>query len=166
MHPVDVHADGRGKYVDHVDKYDFSPLSFPIPLQAVGSFALRKNMSINICGVDDDNEVIYPLRVSSTLVPDRHVDLLLFERDGVQHYATIIHFSRLVGRQLSNHGHTELITDAGILRKQGLPNLVTDCLTAMQYTVATLIYLDANNLTLNQPIYVGFSVLHLSKLNM
>ena len=31
--------------------------------------------------MDDENEVINPLRVSSTLVPDRHVDLLLFERD-------------------------------------------------------------------------------------
>ena len=37
-------------------------------------------------GVDDDKKVIYPLRVSFTLVPDRHVDLLLFERNGIQHY--------------------------------------------------------------------------------
>ena len=49
-------------------------------------------------------EVIYPLRVSSTLVPDRHVYLLLFERDGVQHYTTIRNFTILVGRQLGNHG--------------------------------------------------------------
>ena len=85
-------------------KSDFSPLSFPVSLQAVGSFTLRNNMSINVYGVNDDNEVIYPL--SSTLVPDRHVDLLLFEHNGVQHYTTIRDFSRLVGRQLSNHGHT------------------------------------------------------------
>ena len=45
-----------------------------------------------------------PLRVSSALVPDKHVDLLLFEHDGVQHYTR--EFSRLVGRQLSIHGHT------------------------------------------------------------
>ena len=57
-----------------------------------------------------DNEVIYPLRVSSTLLPDRHVDLLLFEHDGVQHNATIRDFSRLVGRQLSSHGHTVVYT--------------------------------------------------------
>ena len=86
MHPVDVNADRRVKYAEHMGKYDFSSLSFPVPLQAM---------------VDDDNEVIYPLRVSSTLVPDRHVDLLLFERDGVQHYVTIRNFSRLVGRQLA-----------------------------------------------------------------
>ena len=98
MHPV--------KYAEHMGKYNFSPLSFATPLQSVAPFALKNNMSINVYGVGDDKEVIYPLCVSSTLVPDRHVDLLLFERDGVHHYASIRHFSRLVGRQLSNHGHT------------------------------------------------------------
>ena len=34
------------------------------------------------------------------------MDLLLFERGRVQHYVTIRNFSRLVGRQVSNHGHT------------------------------------------------------------
>ena len=101
MYSVDVHAHRRGKYVEHMGKYDFSSLPFPVHLQTVGPFAVGNNMSINVYGVDDDNEVIYPLRVSSILVPDRHVDLLLFEHDGVQHYTTI----RLVGRQLSNHGH-------------------------------------------------------------
>ena len=105
MHPVDAHADRRGNYVEHTGKYHFSSLPFPVPLQAVGPFALRNNMSINVYGVDDDNEVIYPLRVSSTLVPERHVDLLLFGH-GVQHYTTIRDFSRLVVRQLSNHGQT------------------------------------------------------------
>ena len=57
----------------------------------------------------------------------------------------------------------ELITDAGILRKRiAKPNFcrgnpITDCLTGIQCTVATL--------TLNRPIYVCFSVLDLSKLH-
>ena len=106
MHPVETNAHRRVKYAEHMGKYDFSSFSFPVPLQAVGPFGLRNNMSINVYGVDDDNEVIYPLRVSSTLVPDIHVDLLLFEHDGVQHYTTIRDFNRLVGRQLDNHGHT------------------------------------------------------------
>ena len=47
----------------------------------------------------------------------------------------------------------ELITDACILRKRVAKssNPITDCLTVVQFKVATL--------TLNQPIYVGFSVL-------
>ena len=94
MQPVDVLADRRGKYAEHMGRYDFSSLPFPTPLQSVGSFALGSNMSINVYGVDDDKEVIYPLRVASTLVPDRRVDLQLLERDGVQHYTTIRDFSR------------------------------------------------------------------------
>ena len=58
---------------------------------------------------------------------------------------------------LRNRVSVELITNAPILRKQIAKlnfyrgNPITDCLTVIQYKVATL--------TLNQPIYMGFSVL-------
>ena len=83
MHPVDANAHRMSQYTEHVGKYDFSSLHFPVPLSSVGSFATTNNMSINVYGVDDDKKVIYPFRISSTLVPDRHVDLLLFERNGI-----------------------------------------------------------------------------------
>ena len=106
MHPVAAHGDRLSQYTEHESKYDFSSLHFSVPLSSVGSFAITNNMSINVYGVDDDKKVIYPRRVSSTLVPDRHVDLLLFERNGIQHYTTIRNFSRLVSSQMSHHGHT------------------------------------------------------------
>ena len=87
-------------YVEHVAKYDFSPLCFPVSY--IGSFAVKNYLSINVYGVDNDNKVIYPLRVSRTIVPNRHVDLLLYEYGGIQHYATISNFSRLVCIQFSN----------------------------------------------------------------
>ena len=65
---------------------------------------------------------------------------------------------------LRNRVSVELITDARILRKRvAKPNFcrgnpITDCLTVVQCKVATL--------TLNRPIYAGFSVLELSKLHM
>ena len=68
MQPVDVNGDRRVKYAEHMGRYDFSSLSFPVSLQAVGLFALRNNMSLTVYGVDDDKEVIYPLSVSSTLL--------------------------------------------------------------------------------------------------
>ena len=58
----------------------------------------------------------------------------------------------------------ELITDARLLRKRvSKPHFckgksITDCLTVVRTTVATL--------TLNRPIYVGFTVSELSKLHM
>ena len=57
--------------------------------------------------------VIIPLRISDSireerdesgeLVEDRHVNLLLTERDGSTHYSTITGFSRLVCSQVSRH---------------------------------------------------------------
>ena len=105
MHPVDAHGDRMIQYTEHLDKYDFSSLHFPFPLSSVGPFATTNNMSINVYGVDDYKKVIYPFRISSTLVPDRHVDLLLFEGYGIQQYTTIRNLSRLVGSQTSNHSH-------------------------------------------------------------
>ena len=49
--------------------------------------------------------MIYPLPVLSTLFPDRHVDLLVFERNGIQHYTTISNFCKLVSSQMINHNH-------------------------------------------------------------
>ena len=63
-----------------------------MPLSSVGSFATTNNMSINVYGVDD-KKVIYPLHISSTLIPDRYVNLL-FERNDILHYTTIRNFSR------------------------------------------------------------------------
>ena len=103
MHPVDDNAHRMDKHVEHVNKYDFSSLHFPVPLFSIGSFATANNLSINVCGIEDGKKVIYPLRVSQAVVSGRHVDLLLIERNGVQHYATIKSLSRLVNSQLSDH---------------------------------------------------------------
>ena len=106
MHaPVGANGYRMSQYTEHVGKYDSSSLLFPVPLSSVGSFATTNNMSINVYGVDDDKEVIYPLGVSSTLVPDKYVELLLFERNGIQHDTTIRNFSWLVGSQMSIHSH-------------------------------------------------------------
>ena len=104
LHLADTDHPNRVKnYMVHVSKYDFSSLSFPVPLSSVASFAVKKNISINVYRVEDGQKVIYPLRVSDVGVPDRHVDLLLHELGEIQHYSTIKDFSRLVSGQLSNH---------------------------------------------------------------
>ena len=65
---------------------------------------------------------------------------------------------------LRKHVQVDLITDAAVLHKRiakpsfccGIP--ITDCLTVVQCKVQTLV--------LNRPIYLGFTVLELSKLHM
>ena len=92
MHPVGKHKEHPNrmdKYEEHVNKYAFSSLRFPAPLSSIGSFTTTNNLSINVYGVENDEKVIYPLRVSHTVDPDRHVDLLLYECNGIHHYTTI-----------------------------------------------------------------------------
>ena len=96
MHPLAVHGERMNQYVEHIDKYDFSSLQFPVPLSSIGSFAEANNLSIKVYGIDDSKKVNYPLRVSQTIVSGRHVDLLLIECNGIRHYTTIKNFSRLV----------------------------------------------------------------------
>ena len=78
-------------------------MTFPVPLSSIGSFAKANNLTVNVYGVENEKKLIYPLRVSKTVVSDRHVDLLLYECNSIQHYITIKSFSRLVSSQLSNH---------------------------------------------------------------
>ena len=106
MHPVGKHEKNPNRmntYEEHVNKYGFSSLRFPILLSNIDSFAKANTLSINVYGVEYDEKVIYPLRVLQTVVPDRHVDLLLYECNSIQHYTTIKKFSRLVSSQLNNH---------------------------------------------------------------
>ena len=101
MHPLAVNGKRMENYVEHTDTYDFSSLRFPVSLSSIASFAKANN--INVYGIDDDQKVIYPLRVLQAVVTDRHVDLLLYECNSVQHYTTIKNFSSLVSGHLSNH---------------------------------------------------------------
>ena len=68
-------------------------------------FAAKNNLSINVYGVEEEKKVIFPLCVTDSVVPDRHVDLPLHECNGDQHYSAIKNFTRLISGQLSNHGH-------------------------------------------------------------
>ena len=43
--------------------------------------------------------------MTNNVVNGKHVDLLLHEMGGIQHYSTIRNFIRLVSTQLSNHRH-------------------------------------------------------------
>ena len=55
--------------------------------------------------MEDEKKVVFLLCVTDSVVPGRHVDLLLHECNGDQHYSTIKNFSQLISGQLNNHGH-------------------------------------------------------------
>ena len=106
MHPTMAdNANRMENYVEHACGYDFSSLCFPVLLSSIAPFAAKYNLSINVYGVEEKKKVIFPLCATYSVVPGRHVDLLLHECNGDQHYSTIKNFSRLISGQLSNHGH-------------------------------------------------------------
>ena len=96
-------------YTAYEHLYDFSSLSYPVPLKDINTFAKRNNVSINVYGCtqndtqnDKSKNSIHPLKVCDT-VENRHVNLLLTEKDGSQHYSTIKSFSRLVRSQVTKY---------------------------------------------------------------
>jgi len=117
-------------YTDVENSYDFSNLNFPTTLQDVGKFE-KKNpgVSVNVYGIKEgeltyknnikiknmtrknrfktksQKTLIYPVKVCDEELDDHH-DLLLFgDGTGKQHYCRITNLSRLVGVQMSRHGH-------------------------------------------------------------
>ena len=60
----------------------------------------QRTIYLSTCMVYGVKKVIYPLRVTQEVVPGRHVDLLLHECGGIQHYSAIRNFSRLISGQI------------------------------------------------------------------
>ena len=59
MHPVCAHSDCMSAYQDHVSKYAFSSLCFPVAISSIGSFATKNNLSINVYGFDNNKKAIW-----------------------------------------------------------------------------------------------------------
>ena len=53
LHPTADHPYHMESYIEHTTKYDFSSLTFPVPLSAVASFAAKNKISINVYGIAD-----------------------------------------------------------------------------------------------------------------
>ena len=105
LHPATVQPHRMENYLPYIDLYDFSSLSFPVPLSAVTPFAIKNGILINVYAVEDGKRVIFPLCVTDALLEGKRVDLLMHEVNEIQHYSTICNFSRLISGQLGNHQH-------------------------------------------------------------
>ena len=89
-------------YLPFVEMYVFTNLVFAVFLSSAAPFAAKNGLSINVYDVEDGKRGIFTLHVSDNIVDGRHVDLLLHEMGGIQHYYTIRNFSRLISGQISN----------------------------------------------------------------
>lgn len=92
-------------YKRHANKLNFGELTFPFKLKDVGKFEkLNESISINIFGLDDENENIYPLYVSKRRGDEfKCVDLLYVQSQNENnleevngHYVAILSLNSLL----------------------------------------------------------------------
>ncbi|KAE9521636.1 hypothetical protein AGLY_017932 [Aphis glycines] len=89
------------KYFGMLEKksgFDFKCIDFPTPITQLKKFEKINNVSINIYSLDDNN-VIYPLRITNIEKKKNHFDLFLFGDNNTAHYCYINNFSRFIRSQ-------------------------------------------------------------------
>ncbi|XP_060870596.1 uncharacterized protein LOC132945009 [Metopolophium dirhodum] len=111
------HVTGNNKhrvgdnYFKHQEKYNFTNLSFPTPLNQIKIFEKNNpNVSVNVYGIDKQFQPpkfpeykVFPLKVVHEEKPD-HFDLLLIsDQDDNTHYSYISNFSRLISTLKTKH---------------------------------------------------------------
>ena len=86
-----------------VNTIDMGDIKFPVELKAINKFeSLNSNITIHVYGYNE-NDKIYPLRISEDIDRPHKIDLLYISNEDTNHYCLIKHFERLVGSQISKH---------------------------------------------------------------
>nr|XP_034322790.1 uncharacterized protein LOC117688689 [Crassostrea gigas] len=114
LYPVTNHPERVVNYVQHIEKLDFSGISFPVRVGDIPKFEKRNDISINVFGYE--KRELYPLHLTRERGL-KHVDLLDLNRGDTSHYCWIKSINRLLndgqkGNQLYHchyclHGFTK-----------------------------------------------------------
>ena len=75
-------------------------IPYPVAVKDVPKFEKQNNISVNVFGYE---ESYYPLYISKTQ-KDKHVNILLIERDGKTHYCLIKDLNRMLYSQTKHKG--------------------------------------------------------------
>lgn len=114
LYPVAKDPQRVIKYVQYVDKLDFTDVPFPVKIGDIPKFEKKNQISINVFGFE--KQEIFPLHLTKERGL-RHVDLLVINKGTRNHYCLIKDFDRLLndgqkGNQLFHchyclHGFTK-----------------------------------------------------------
>jgi len=101
LNPVTDHPERITKQLnEQAETLNFKNISYPVKLKDVDKFEKQNStISLNVLGHDDENK-IYPLRISNKHERLHEVNLLLLED---RHYVSISNMSRLLTSQKSKH---------------------------------------------------------------
>jgi len=101
LNPVTDHPEKITKQLkEQAETLNFKNISFPVKLKDIDKFEKQNpTISLNVLGYDDENKV-YPLRISNKNEKLHEVNLLLLEG---KHYVLICNMSRLLTSQKTKH---------------------------------------------------------------
>ena len=74
LHPAADNPQRMENYLPYVHLYDFSNLTFPVPVSSIAPFAKKNDISINVYAVEDGKRIIFPLYGTDKPVDGKHVD--------------------------------------------------------------------------------------------
>ncbi|XP_015914701.2 uncharacterized protein [Parasteatoda tepidariorum] len=107
LHPPQANPNRISHYRPFANTLNFSNIPFPVKLQDVKEFEKLNDISINVYGLDEKNEV-FPLILTEQKKP-QHVDLLYLITETDFHFCWIKHLSRLLSPQYSRHNGRKYI---------------------------------------------------------
>jgi len=124
LKPVERNSCLPETYGDYRDSFNCDNIDLPVNITDIAIFEDQNaNISVNVFGLDDANEIIGPLYHTKERKIN-HVNLLLFfnKETTIGHYVWIKNMSRLVSMQLSRHRAQKFICDGclSFFNKRGL----------------------------------------------
>ena len=107
LNPVEKNKDRVDKdLISKQDTLNMKGIKYPVSLQDINKFeSLNSNISITVLGYNE-NDKVYPLRVSKYTGCDHDIILMLIRDEENSHYCLVNKLSALLGTQLSKDGHT------------------------------------------------------------
>ncbi|XP_048478608.1 uncharacterized protein LOC119690408 isoform X2 [Plutella xylostella] len=119
LYPVNKNAERVAAYLPNKNKLNFGDINFPVKLRDVKKFENLNNMSINVFGLEYNNEtkkneIIGPLHFTKHRMPT-HLNLLYLTNGSNGHYCLIKNMSRLLSKQITTSNEAIHICDGCLL---------------------------------------------------
>jgi len=113
MFPADRDSNRMSKYEPHINKLDWSGLSFPVKLPQIRHFERNNlNCTVNVYkyfeATKEKKEEIIPVYITRHMHRKLHINLLLISNEVTSHYVWIKNMSKLVAKR-TNGKHSTFV---------------------------------------------------------
>jgi hypothetical protein len=108
MFPAHKNSERMSKYTPHIDKVNWSGLTYPVKLPTIRQFERNNlNLTVNVYKyiepTNTENEEVVPIYITKHSHRDIHINLLLISNDATSHYVWIKNMSSLLAGRTKGH---------------------------------------------------------------